>query len=73
VAGRPNGRKTVQQVERYKWRSMIWRLDVYVVWVVGMGTRLDSMDAGIVLATIAMLNILTFLFSTWSVNFRCLS
>jgi hypothetical protein len=31
------------------------------------------MDAGIVLATIAMLNILTFLFSTWSVNFRCLS
>jgi hypothetical protein len=28
-----------------------------------MGTRLDSMDAGIVLAAIAMLNVLTFLFS----------
>jgi hypothetical protein len=38
-----------------------------------MGTRLDSMDAGIVLATIAMLNVLTFFFSAWSMDFHCLS
>jgi hypothetical protein len=31
------------------------------------------MDAGIVLAVIAVLNIFTFLFSAWSVDFRCLS
>jgi hypothetical protein len=71
--------KIVQQVELYKWRSTIWRLDVwpflgaYVAWVVGVATRLDSTDAGIVLAAIAVLHVLTFLFSAWSVDFRCLS
>lgn len=71
--------KIVQQVELYKWRSTIWRLDVwpflgaYVAWVLGVATRLDSTDAGIVLAALAILHILTFLFSAWSVDFRCFS
>ena len=77
--GFPAEGKIVQQVELYKWRATLWRLDVwpfmgaYVAWALGVATRLDSTDAGIVLAAIAVLHVLTFLFSAWSVDFRCFS
>jgi len=71
--------KIVRQVELYKWKPTIWRLDIwpflgaYVFWLLGVATKLDSTDAGIVLAAIAILHILAFLFSAWSVDFRCFS
>ncbi|CAM6077612.1 unnamed protein product [Sphagnum tenellum] len=69
--------KIVRLVELYKWRELPLRLDVwpfailYVAWVTGVATSLDATDAGIVLAALVVLHILTFLFSAWSVNFRC--
>ncbi|CAK9272759.1 unnamed protein product [Sphagnum jensenii] len=69
--------KIVRLVELYKWRELPLRLDVwpfailYVAWVTGVATSLDATDAGIVLAALFVLHILTFLFSAWSVNFRC--
>jgi len=69
--------KIVRLVELYKWRPTPWRLDVwpfiglYIGWVLGVATRLDATDAGIVLAGLTILHILTFLFSAWSVDFRC--
>lgn len=69
--------KIVRLVELYKWRPVPWRLDVwpfiglYVGWLLGVATQLEATDAGIVLAGLAILHILTFLFSAWSVDFRC--
>lgn len=77
--GLPAEGKIVQQVELYKWRTTLRRLDMwpylaaYIAWTLFVATRLDSTDAGIVLAAIAVLHILTFLFSAWSVDFRCFS
>ncbi|XP_024368121.1 probable manganese-transporting ATPase PDR2 isoform X1 [Physcomitrium patens] len=77
--GVPAEGKIVKQVELYKRRSSMWRLDVwpflglYGFWAVGIATRLDSTDAGIVLAGTVVLHILAFLFSVWSVDFRCFS
>ncbi|KAG0569601.1 hypothetical protein KC19_6G101700 [Ceratodon purpureus] len=71
--------KVVKDVELYKWRSRLWRLDVwpflglYAGWALMIATRLGSTDAAIVLVALAMLHMLTFLFSVWSVDFRCFS
>lgn len=75
--GCPVDGKVVQSVELYRWRAVPQRLDVwpfavlYVCWMVIAIPRLDFMDAIIVLGAIAILHILTLLFSAWSVDFRC--
>eukprot|EP00250_Pteridium_aquilinum_P006683 c16550_g1_i2 orf=230-2653(+) len=75
--GCPVDGKVVRCVELYKWRATPQRLDVwpfallYLCWMLLAIPRLDFMDALIILGGIAILHILTLLFSAWSVDFRC--
>lgn len=69
--------KVVQQVDLLKKRSYPWRLDVwpfvvlYVLWAVTIVPTIDFTDALIVFGGLFTLHILTFLFTAWSVDFRC--
>ncbi|CAM6082661.1 unnamed protein product [Calypogeia fissa] len=69
--------KIVRLVELYKWRALPWRLDVwpfvaiYLGWLVMAVSQMDTGDAGILLLCLVLVHILTFLFTVWSVDFRC--
>ncbi|KAL5711687.1 putative manganese-transporting ATPase pdr2 [Ranunculus cassubicifolius] len=70
--------KVVEQVDLLKKRTLAWRLDVwpfaiiYLLWVATVFTNsLDFADAAIVLGALFSLHILTLLFTSWSVDFRC--
>ena len=69
--------KTVQRIELYRWKKIPQRLDVwpfavlYLCWITILIPKLDFMDSMIVFGVIGIIHILTFLFETWSVEFRC--
>ncbi|CAL5420647.1 unnamed protein product [Camellia sinensis] len=71
------GGKVVDTVDLLKKRHWSWRLDVwpfavlYAAWIVTVLPSLDFVDAAIVLGGLAVLHILVFLFTGWSVDFRC--
>ncbi|KAL3700999.1 hypothetical protein R1sor_019021 [Riccia sorocarpa] len=73
----PVDSKIVKSVELYKWRAPLWRLDIwpfvglYGSWLLTAAPQLDSTDAGIVLGSLVLSHILTWLFTAWSVDFRC--
>eukprot|EP01018_Ginkgo_biloba_P035540 Gb_23784 [translate_table: standard] len=75
--GLPVDGKVVERVDLLRWRSWPWRLDVwpfailYGVWLVVVLPSIDFVDAAIVFGTLAILHILTLLFTSWSVDFRC--
>ncbi|XP_031110367.1 probable manganese-transporting ATPase PDR2 isoform X2 [Ipomoea triloba] len=71
------GGKVVDSVDLLRKRHRLWRLDVwpfvslYVLWLLVVIPSLDFVDACIVLGGIAVSHILVFLFTVWSVNFKC--
>ncbi|XP_057462142.1 probable manganese-transporting ATPase PDR2 isoform X2 [Actinidia eriantha] len=71
------GGKVVDSVDLLRKRHWSWRLDVwpfailYASWILTILPSLDFGDAAIVLAALALFHILTFLFTVWSVGFRC--
>ncbi|XP_019184205.1 PREDICTED: probable manganese-transporting ATPase PDR2 [Ipomoea nil] len=71
------GGKVVDSVDLLRKRHRIWRLDVwpfvslYVLWLLAVIPSLDFVDACIVLGGIAVSHILVFLFTVWSVDFKC--
>lgn len=75
--GCPVDGKVVRCVALYRWRPPFQRLDVwpfailYLGWLLMAIPRLDFMDALIVLGAFTILHVLTFLFSAWFVDFRC--
>ncbi|GJP47781.1 hypothetical protein CLOM_g6950 [Closterium sp. NIES-68] len=75
----PVDSKNVRAVELYCWLPVARRLDVwpfavvYAVWLALLVTRLrlDFTEMAIVTGALVSLNILTALFTVWSVDFRC--
>lgn len=71
------GGKVVDSVDLLRKRHWLWRLDVwpfaiiYGVWTVGIVPTLDIGDAFIVLGGIFASHVLVFLFTVWSVDFKC--
>ncbi|KAG9156521.1 hypothetical protein Leryth_006508 [Lithospermum erythrorhizon] len=71
------GGKVVDIVDLLRRRHWLWRLDVwpfsiiYGVWLLAIVPSLDFMDALIVLGTLVLMHILVFLFTVWSVDFKC--
>ncbi|PSS04631.1 Manganese-transporting ATPase, partial [Actinidia chinensis var. chinensis] len=71
------GGKVVDSVDLLRKRHWSWRLDVwpfailYAAWILTILPSFDFGDAAIVLAALALFHILTFLFTVWSVGFKC--
>lgn len=71
------GGKVVDTVDLLKKRHWAWRLDLwpftilYGVWVSAVVPSLDFGDALIVLGSMTAFHVLFFLFTVWSVDFRC--
>ena len=69
--------KVVDTVELLRKRHLPWRFDVwpfaiiYAVWIVALISRLDIFDAFIVLGGLVAVHVLVFLFTVWSVDFKC--
>lgn len=67
----------VDTVDLRKKRHWPWRLDVlpftviYAMWMILVVPSLDFTDALIVLGGLVAFHILVFLFTVWSVDFRC--
>ncbi|XP_057826971.1 probable manganese-transporting ATPase PDR2 [Cryptomeria japonica] len=75
--GFPVDGKVVEQVELMRWKTWPWRLDIwpfailYAAWLVVILPSIDLADAAITLGAFGILHVLTWLFTYWSVNFRC--
>ncbi|KAJ1386496.1 P-type ATPase [Sesbania bispinosa] len=71
------GGKVVDRVDLLKKKPWLWRLDawpfaiVYAAWVSAILPSLDFVDAAIVLGGLVALHILVWLFTGWSVDFKC--
>ncbi|KAJ9135114.1 hypothetical protein P3X46_032333 [Hevea brasiliensis] len=71
------GGKVVERVDLLRKKHWAWRLDVwpfailYVLWVTTIVPSIDIADAAIVLGGLLALHILVWLFTAWSVNFKC--
>ncbi|CAK9175079.1 unnamed protein product, partial [Ilex paraguariensis] len=71
------GGKVVERVDPLRKRYWSWRLDVwpfaiiYAVWLTTIVPSLDIVDAFIVLGGLFAVHILVFLFTVWSVVFKC--
>ncbi|KAK3018805.1 hypothetical protein RJ639_005043 [Escallonia herrerae] len=71
------GGKVVDTVDLLRKRHWPWRLDlwpfaiIYAVWLVSVVPSLDIGDSFIVLGGLAAVHVLVFLFTAWSVDFRC--
>lgn len=71
------GGKVVERVDLLRKRHWPWRLDVwpfaiiYVLWLTAVVPSIDFGDAVIVLGGLVALHILVWLFTAWSVDFRC--
>lgn len=71
------GGKVVERVDLLRKRHWAWRLDVwpfailYAVWLITIVPSIDIVDAVIVLGGFVALHILVWLFTAWSVDFRC--
>ncbi|KAK7316886.1 hypothetical protein RJT34_00666 [Clitoria ternatea] len=69
--------KVVDRVDLLKKKQWPWRLDVwpfaifYVTWISVILPSLDFVDAAIVLGALVALHILVWLFTGWSVDFKC--
>lgn len=69
--------KVVDRIELLRWKSWPWRLDIlpfailYFVWLLAILPSIDFVDAAIALGAFVILHILTWLFTYWSVDFRC--
>lgn len=71
------GGKVVEDVDLLRKRHWTWRLDVwpfailYTIWLLTIVPSIDLSDAIIVLGGLVVLHILVWLFTAWSVAFRC--
>ncbi|KAL0307698.1 UNVERIFIED_CONTAM: putative manganese-transporting ATPase PDR2 [Sesamum angustifolium] len=71
------GGKVVDTVDLLRKRHWGWRLDMwpftilYGVWLAAVVPSLDFGDASIVLGGILAFHVLVFLFTVWSVDFKC--
>ncbi|EPS70324.1 hypothetical protein M569_04436, partial [Genlisea aurea] len=71
------GGKVVDIVDLLQKRYWVWRLDLwpfailYGLWLAVVVPSLDFGDASIVLGIILAFHVLVFLFTVWSVDFRC--
>ncbi|GFQ04580.1 probable manganese-transporting ATPase pdr2 [Phtheirospermum japonicum] len=71
------GGKVVDTVDLLRKRHWAWRLDMwpftilYGVWLSAIVPSLEFGDASIVLGGISAFHILVFLFTVWSVDFKC--
>ncbi|XP_062083748.1 probable manganese-transporting ATPase PDR2 [Humulus lupulus] len=71
------GGKVVERIDLLRKKHWPWRLDVwpfallYAVWFTTILPSIDIVDAAIVSGAIATLHILVFLFTVWSVDFKC--
>ncbi|XP_014490216.1 probable manganese-transporting ATPase PDR2 isoform X1 [Vigna radiata var. radiata] len=71
------GGKVVDRVDLLRKKQLPWRLDVwpfailYGVWLSVILPSLDFVDAAIVLGALLALHILVWLFTGWSVDFKC--
>ncbi|XP_022859670.1 probable manganese-transporting ATPase PDR2 [Olea europaea var. sylvestris] len=71
------GGKVVDSVDFLQKRHWAWRLDlwpfaiIYGVWLMAIVPILDAGDAFIVLGGLVAIHILVFLFTVWSVDFKC--
>ncbi|RDX85868.1 putative manganese-transporting ATPase PDR2, partial [Mucuna pruriens] len=71
------GGKVVDRVDLLRKKQLPWRLDVwpfailYGAWISVILPSLDFVDAAIVLGALFALHILVFLFTAWSVDFKC--
>ncbi|KAJ9562227.1 hypothetical protein OSB04_007387 [Centaurea solstitialis] len=69
--------KVVDTVDLLRKRHWPWRLDswpfaiLYATWMIVIVPSLDFLDAFIVLGGLLALHILVFLFTVWSVDFKC--
>lgn len=67
----------VDRVDLLRKKQLPWRFDVwpfaiiYGVWVSVILPSLDFVDAAIVLGALAALHVLVWLFTCWSVDFKC--
>ncbi|KAG8390870.1 hypothetical protein BUALT_Bualt01G0128600 [Buddleja alternifolia] len=71
------GGKVVDTVDLLRKRHWAWCLDLwpfavlYGVWLLAVVPSLDFSDASIVLGSIGAFHVLVFLFTVWSVDFKC--
>lgn len=71
------GGKVVERVDLLRKRHWAWRFDVwpfaiiYVVWLTIILPSIDIGDAAIVLGGLLATHILFWLFTAWSVDFKC--
>ncbi|XP_057727468.1 probable manganese-transporting ATPase PDR2 isoform X2 [Arachis stenosperma] len=71
------GGKVVDRVDLMRKKQLPWRLDVwpfavlYGVWLASILPSLDFVDAAIVFGGLVALHILVWLFTGWSVDFKC--
>ncbi|XP_047149320.1 probable manganese-transporting ATPase PDR2 [Vigna umbellata] len=71
------GGKVVDRVDLLRKKQLTWRLDVwpfamlYCAWLSVILPSLDFVDAAIVLGALLALHILVWLFTGWSVDFKC--
>lgn len=69
--------KVVDTVDLLRKRNLLWRFDVwpfaiiYAVWIVVVVPSLDLVDAFIILGGLVAVHVLVFLFTVWSVDFKC--
>ena len=67
----------VERVELLRKRNLTWRLDVlpfaiiYILWLTAIVPSIDFGDAAIVFGGLVSLHILVWLFTAWSVDFKC--
>lgn len=71
------GGKVVDKVDLLRKKHWVWRLDVlpfaiiFAVWLTAVVPSIDFFDATVVLGGFVALQILVWLFTVWSVDFRC--
>lgn len=69
--------KVVDTVDLLRKRKLPWRLDVlpfailYAAWIVTLIPSLDIVDSFIILGGLVAVHMLVFLFTVWSVDFKC--
>lgn len=69
--------KVVDTVDLLKKRRLPWRLDtwpfaiLYATWMIVVLPTFDFLDAFIIYGALLALHILMFLFTVWSVDFKC--
>ncbi|XP_021282749.1 probable manganese-transporting ATPase PDR2 [Herrania umbratica] len=72
------GGKVVDKVDLLRRKHKAWRLDVwpfailYALWLTIVVPSIDFVDAAIVLGGLVVTHILVWLFTAWSVDFKCL-